>query len=75
MNEPRYPKLPDILKAKKKEIKCIDISTLGISDYPSFRLKRLEATKERSKAIILEGDTKEVVSSLVEILRVKERVI
>jgi len=31
LNEPRYPKLPDILKAKKKEIKEIDLSSLGIT--------------------------------------------
>ncbi|MCP4689228.1 MAG: electron transfer flavoprotein subunit beta/FixA family protein, partial [Desulfobacterales bacterium] len=31
LNEPRYPKLPDILKAKRKKIKEIDISQLEIT--------------------------------------------
>jgi len=30
LNEPRYPKFPDIMKSKKKEIKEIDLSELGI---------------------------------------------
>ena len=32
LNEPRYPKLPQILKAKKKEIKEIDLSAMGLAD-------------------------------------------
>ena len=32
LNEPRYPKFPDIMKAKKKEIREIEISSLGIDE-------------------------------------------
>ncbi len=75
LNEPKYPKLPAILKAKKKEIKIIDISTLDISEDEGFRLKHLEATEERGNARIIEGTTEEIVDSLVKILRDTEGVI
>jgi electron transfer flavoprotein beta subunit len=75
LNEPRFPKLPAILKAKKKEIKLIDISALEIADDTGFRLKSLEPVAERSNARILEGSTQEIVDSLVKILREEEKVI
>jgi electron transfer flavoprotein beta subunit len=75
LNEPRYPKLPQILKAKKKEIKEIDLSALGIDDSEMYRIKHLEPVQERSNAKILEGSTEEVVASLVKILREEEKVI
>jgi electron transfer flavoprotein beta subunit len=75
LNEPRYPKLPQILKAKKKEIKEIDLSALGIADSEMYRIKHLEPVQERSNAQILEGSTAEIVASLVKILREEEKVI
>jgi len=75
LNEPRFPKLPDILKAKKKEIKEIDISELGITGNETYRLKSLEPVKERANAKIIEGTTEEIVASLVTILREEEKVI
>jgi electron transfer flavoprotein beta subunit len=75
LNEPRFPKLPDILKAKKKEIKEIDLLSLGIAKSETYRLKHLDPVKERSAAKILEGSTEEIVASLVKILREEEKVI
>jgi electron transfer flavoprotein beta subunit len=75
LNEPRYPKLPQILKAKKKEIKEIDLSALGIEGNETYRIKHLEPVQERSNAQILEGSTEEIVALLVKILREKEKVI
>jgi electron transfer flavoprotein beta subunit len=75
LNEPRFPKLPNILKARKKEIKEIDISTLGITNNETYRIKHLEPVQERSNAKILEGSTEEIVTSLVKILREEEKVI
>jgi electron transfer flavoprotein beta subunit len=76
LNEPRFPKFPQILKAKKKEIKEIDISELGITDDEKCRLKSLEPVhQEHSKARMLEGTTEEAVASLVKILREEEKVI
>lgn len=75
LNEPRFPKLPDILKAKKKEIKQIDINTLGVTGDPGVRLQRLEPVKERSRARILEGSVEDVTVLLAKILRDEEKVI
>ena len=75
LNEPRFPKLPDILKAKKKEIKEIDISALGITREEKYRLTFLEPVQQRSNAKILTGATEEIVQSLVKILREEEKVI
>ncbi len=75
LNEPRFPKLPHILKAKKKEIKEIDISSLGITETQTVRIKHLEPVQERSNAKILTGSTQEIVTSLVKILKEEEKVI
>jgi electron transfer flavoprotein beta subunit len=75
LNEPRFPKLPAILKAKKKEIKEIELSTLGIVENETCRIKHLEPVQERSNAKILAGSTEEIVASLVKILREEEKVI
>jgi len=37
LNEPHYPKLPEILQAKKKEIKLIPIAELGLSPARAVR--------------------------------------
>ncbi|WP_457553389.1 electron transfer flavoprotein subunit beta/FixA family protein [Desulfobacula sp.] len=75
LNEPRFPKLPDILKAKRKKIEIIDLSTLQIVDDAECRLANLEPVEERSNARILEGSVEDVVNSLVKILREEEKVI
>ena len=76
LNEPRYPKLPDIMKAKKKEIHQIDIADLGLdSESPLTEIVNLEAVPERGEARILEGSTRESVEQLVRILKEEEKVI
>ncbi len=75
LNEPRYPKLPAIMKAKKKEIKEIDLSSLGVSESNTYKIKHLEQVQERSSAKIIEGSTDEIVTSLVKILKDEEKVI
>lgn len=75
LNEPRFPKLPDIIKAKKKPIKTIELSSLDIFDTAGCRIKRLEPVQERSNARILTGTTEQIVTELVKILREDEKVI
>ena len=75
LNEPRYPKLPDILKAKKKEIKQIDISELGVDTASAgAELVELTPVPERSEADMLEGSPREAAEKLVVILK-EEKVI
>ena len=76
LNEPRYPKLPDILKAKKKEVKQMDIAELGLDlTSPQTEIINLEAVAERGQARMMEGSTREMVEELVRILKEEEKVL
>ena len=76
LNEPRYPKLPDILKAKKKEVKQMDIAELGLDlTSPQTEIINLEAVAERGQARMMEGSTQEMVEELVRILKEEEKVL
>jgi electron transfer flavoprotein beta subunit len=76
LNEPHYPKLPDIMKAKKKEVKQIDIAELGLDlTAPQTEIVNLEAVAERGQARMMEGATREMVEELVRILKEEEKVI
>jgi electron transfer flavoprotein beta subunit len=76
LNEPRYPKFPDIMKAKKKQIKEIDLADLGV-DASSGRvvIEKLEAVPERSGATMLQGSVDDQVTELVKILKEDEKVL
>jgi electron transfer flavoprotein beta subunit len=76
LNEPHYPKLPDIMKAKKKEIKQIEIADLGLELASALtEIVDLEAVAERGNARILEGSPREAVEQLVRILKEEDKVI
>lgn len=75
LNEPRYPKLPDMMKAKKKEVKQIALADLGLSLSSDTELLSLEQVPDRSGARILEGSVSEAVAELVKILKEEEKVI
>lgn len=51
LNEPRYLKLPDIMKAKKKPIDVRDFAALGISAAPSVRTVKAFAPAARSRGV------------------------
>lgn len=67
LNEPRYPKLPDILKAKKKPIVEMDFAELGIaaSMKACATMTSLTQVKERGAATMLKGSVREMVEDLV----------
>jgi len=70
LNEPRYPKLPDILKAKKKEIKLIEISDLAIDvSSGNTGVAELEPVPERSEAKMLSGSPREIAAQLVTVMK------
>lgn len=76
LNEPRYPKLPDIMKAKKKEVKEVDLAGLDVDSVDNkIVLEKLELVPERSGAKILDGTVADQVAELVRILKEDERVI
>jgi electron transfer flavoprotein beta subunit len=75
LNEPRYPKLPDVMKAKKKEVKEIALADLGLTLSSATELVSLEQVPDRSDAKMLGGSVAEAVAELVKILREDEKVI
>jgi electron transfer flavoprotein beta subunit len=76
LNEPHYPKLPEILQAKKKQIKVIDIAELGVNPGGGFTaIVHLDPVPERGQARMLEGSTREKVEQLVSLLRETEKFI
>jgi electron transfer flavoprotein beta subunit len=66
LNEPRYVKLPDIMKAKKKPIDTIAIDELGVDTTPMFEVTNYAAPPTRSK-----GQMVNDVGSLIGLLKDK----
>lgn len=76
LNEPRYPKFPDIMKAKKKEVKQMTLADLGLSAAAAqTELVQLEKVPDRTAAKIIPGPAREAVRELVRILKQEEKVI
>jgi electron transfer flavoprotein beta subunit len=76
LNEPRYPTLKGIMGAKKKEIKDVKASELGLSDStPRLTLTALEALPPRPPGRIIQGEVKDAVKELVRALREDAKVI
>lgn len=74
LNEPRYPTLPNIMKAKKKEIRKDKLETFGVA--PKVKTVGMEVqSKERLKKILNGKDVPTAASQLVELLRTEARVI
>ncbi|PYM24075.1 MAG: electron transfer flavoprotein subunit beta [Candidatus Rokuibacteriota bacterium] len=70
LNEPRYPTLKGIMGAKKKEIKDVKASDLGLSSItPELSITALEALPARPPGRIIPGDVKDAVKELVRSLR------
>jgi electron transfer flavoprotein beta subunit len=70
LNEPRYPALPAIMKAKKKEIKKMTPSDLGVDPTPKVVITQLAEPEERKGGRIVED-----VAELIKALREEARVI
>ncbi len=74
LNKPRYPTLPNIMKAKKKEIQTVEVGDLlkanarieTIGMYPPVR---------KGGGLILEGDVSDLAERLLGILKEKTTVI
>ena len=54
LNEPRYVKLPDIMKAKKKPLDTIALAELEIAASPVLKEIAFEAPAERGKGIMVD---------------------
>jgi electron transfer flavoprotein beta subunit len=65
LNEPRYVKLPDIMKAKKKPLETIPLDSLGIAHSPTIRTVRYEPPAERGKGALV-ADVDGLIAALRE---------
>jgi electron transfer flavoprotein beta subunit len=78
INTPRYPTLPNIMKAKKKEIKELSLADLGVapeSIAPGWTVEGMRLPRQQRLGKILEGDNEERVRALVAALRDVEKVL
>lgn len=70
LNEPRYPALPNIMKAKRKPLKSIGIEDTGLELKSHQTVLKVEPPKARVAGILVKN-----VSELIDCLHNKEKVI
>ena len=78
INVPRYPTLPNIMKAKKKEIKELSFGDLGLDEASvksGLVVEHLSLPRQDRLNTILEGETGEQVDQLLTKLRQDEKVL
>jgi len=63
LNEPRYVKLPDIMKAKKKPLDVIAPADLGVTPAARLKVVRTEPPAQRQKGIKVK-DAQELIAAL-----------
>jgi len=78
LNEPRYPSLPGIMKAKKKPLERLSVADLGLSpDEIKAKTEVLDQflPPKKEGGRILEGELPDQVAELVRILRYEAKVV
>ena len=76
MNEPRYASLPNIMKAKKKEIRKMTLPDLDLNDgQMKISYKQLSLPAERSACKIISGDPAAAAKELVRLLHEEAKVL
>ncbi len=63
LNEPRYVKLPDIMKAKKKPLDTMSLGDFGVAESPAFKSVKVEPPPQRQKGVMVK-DVAELVDAL-----------
>jgi electron transfer flavoprotein beta subunit len=54
LNEPRYVKLPDIMKAKKKPLEQVPLAELGVEAGPAIKELTFEPPAERERGVMVD---------------------
>lgn len=78
LNEPRYPSLPGIMKAKKKPLEELELDDLDLEEEDvEAKTKTIEMylPPKKEAGRVLEGDVAVQVSELVQLLRTEAKVI
>jgi electron transfer flavoprotein beta subunit len=63
LNEPRYVKLPDIMKAKKKPLDTLTLESLGVQLKARVKAVRFDTPPQRQKGVLVK-DAQELVTAL-----------
>ncbi len=72
LNQPGYPSLPGIMKAKKKPFRSFPVD---IKKEERIRLKSLSLPPEKQAPYIIPGNSEEKVAQLIQILKEKEKIL
>jgi electron transfer flavoprotein beta subunit len=70
LNEPRYASLPGIMKARKKEIKEVQVGELGVDITPRLKVLKMEPPPKKEA-----GKKVETVQELLNLLHTEAKVI
>jgi electron transfer flavoprotein beta subunit len=63
LNEPRFIKLPDIMKAKSKPLETLQLADLGVESADTLKTTRYAPPPKRSKGVMVK-DAAELVAAL-----------
>ena len=74
LNTPRYPTLPNIMKAKKKELLSVPVQEL-LKVEARQATEKVFVPEKKGGGMILEGDEKELADKLIAILKEKTTVL
>lgn len=76
LNEPRYATLPNIMKAKKKEVKAFKLADLGVSSSDQkIKLKNFQLPPPKQAGKKIDGDAAAQAKALVTALHNEAKVI
>ena len=76
LNEPRYATLPNIMKAKKKEVKAIKLADIGVSPSDQkIKLKNMQLPPPKQAGKKIDGDAAAQAKALVAALHTEAKVV
>jgi electron transfer flavoprotein beta subunit len=73
LNTPRYPTLPNIMKAKKKELAALAVADL-LKVQPLAVTEKMTFPEKKAGGVVLEGEIGELADKLIGILKEKTAV-
>lgn len=74
LNTPRYPTLPNIMKAKRKELNTVEVGDL-LKVQPQVATARVCYPEKKGVGLVLEGEVAEVADQLIGLIRKKTAVL
>src|SRR5699024_12237249 len=78
LNDPRYPSLPGIMKAKKKPLEEMEIDELDLDEddlEPKTKTIEIFLPEEKEAGRVLEGEIEDQVKELVSLLKDEAKVL